>query len=216
MQSNERMASRNTALVCGCLPAKLLTLWSTQRPDSAGPEWGCMKLWLPELIKIISVSEDFWVYMIWHVGNLWQRKGLSLCWNTINTVETGRKFQNNARLKPSSSDTQSPEHYVPPPLLLTLTSQRNQKDLIPDCAIFMISEKKIKGSPPSFHSRSVTDSLPVRPPAFLACRCQLGILPRHYTGVGNEPSLPAPWLPWSGSARVLHGHLERVEHLDAA
>lgn len=58
--------------------------------------------------------------------------------------------------------------------------------------------------------------LPVCPPAFQACGCQLGILPGRYTGVGSEPSLPAPWLPWSGSARVLHGHLERGEHLDAA
>lgn len=82
--------------------------------------------------------------MIWHVGKLWQRKCLSLCWNTINTAETGRKCQNNAGLRPSSSDTQSSEHYVPPPLLLTPTSQRNQTDLIPDCAISWFQKRKSK------------------------------------------------------------------------
>ena len=107
------------------------------------------------------------------------------------TAETWHRLLGYTKWDDKTSDAQNSEHDVPPPPLLTLTSQRNQTGLVPDCAIFMNSERKMKGSPPSFHSRSVRDSLPVRPPAFQAFRCQLGILSGHYTGVGNEPSLPA-------------------------
>lgn len=151
----------------------------------------------------------------------WYRMSKSL-WQMI-TKQQKKNIQNNAwwlvlgysNRDYKTSDTQNSEHDVPPPLL-TLTSQRNQTGLVPDCGIFMNSERKMKGSPPSFHSRSVRVSLPVCPPAFQAFCCQLGILSGHYTGLGTEPFLPARWLPWSGSARVLHGHLERGEHLDAA
>lgn len=83
--------------------------------------------------------------------------------NTRNTVPKQKKKkinknQNNARwrhgteywaplsdmIKHSSSDAQSSEHDAPPPLLLTLTSQRNQTGVAPDCAIITNSEKKMK------------------------------------------------------------------------
>lgn len=56
-----------------------------------------------------------------------------------------------------SSDTQSLKHEP-----LIPSSQRYQTGLILDCAIFMNSEKKMKGSPPSLHFRS-RDSLPASP-----------------------------------------------------
>lgn len=66
MQSNERMASRNTALVCGCLPAKLLTLWSTQHPDTTGQSWAAYKSWVASpwqsvfVWKWYNMSKSLW------------------------------------------------------------------------------------------------------------------------------------------------------------
>lgn len=96
------------------------------------------------------------------------------------------------------------------------TNHQTRQVFVPDADISVKSVKKTKGSPLNFYSRIVRYSPLVYPLAFQAHCCQLGTQPRLYTSVGSGPSLPALWLPWSWSARVLHGHLERGGHLDAA
>lgn len=98
----------------------------------------------------------------------------------------------------------------------TPPNHETRQVFVPDADISTKSAKKTKGSPPSFHSGIVRYSPLIYPLAFQAHCCQLGLQPRLYTSVSSDPSLPALWLPWSWSARVLHGHLERGKHLDAA